>query len=235
MRVLAMGGSGYVGTGVLPYLTPDFDITVFDMKPPKVDGVGYVEGSLFDLDAVKAAVASCEGLLYMAMAPEIDGVSPLFDKLLDGNVMTVYNTMRAAADCGIRHVVHTSSLSVHNESRGCFASEELPMDACSDYGLSKAMGEMVCKGFSTAHGISVIALRLYAPSPRDVWLAQCGGERPAGHTTFRDTARAYKSSLELTDHDGYDAVFISGDHSGTYVNCAKAKQMLGWEPVDRCE
>jgi nucleoside-diphosphate-sugar epimerase len=109
------------------------------------------------------------------------------------------------------------------------------MDARSEYGLSKAMGEMVCLRFCAGNGPSILALRLYAPSPPDVWRSTWGGTRPSGHTTFRDTARAYDLAVSLTDHTGYDALFISGDHTGEFVNCAKARDLLGWEPQDRVD
>jgi hypothetical protein len=55
---------------------------------------------------------------------------------------------------------------------------------------------------------------------------------PNGWTTFADTARAYDLALRQSDHAGFDAIFVSGDTTGEYVNCAKAKRLLGWEPLD---
>lgn len=235
MRVLVIGGSGYVGTGILPYLRENHEIVVFDVKPPRVEDVGYIHGSIFDGEAIHGAMASAEGVIFLAMAPEPHGIAPPFEEQLQGNVLTVYRTLEAAVRAGRKHVVHASSLSVHDESRTYFSGEDLPMDARGVYGLAKGMGETVCRHFCAVHGLSVIALRLYAPSPPEVWRAQWDGERTPGHTTFRDTARAFDLALEMTGHTGFDAVFISGDYTGKYVNCAKARHLLGWEPLDRVE
>ncbi len=233
MSVLVIGGSGYVGTGVLPFLVDQYDITVFDLKPPKVDGVGYIQGSIFDREALSVAIGSCDSLIFMAMATENKDGPTSFEHYVEGNVLAVYRTLEAVAESNIRHVVHTSSVSVHDESRTYFESEDLPMDARGPYGLSKAMGEMVCRQFVHVQKLSVIALRLYAPTPPEVWRHRMETDERCGYTTFRDTARAYAAALEKTDHHGFDAVFISGDPTGRYVNCSKAREFLGWEPIDR--
>jgi len=231
MNLLVIGGSGRVGTGTLPFLAENHDITVFDVNPPKVEGVGYIEGSVLDTDGLAAAVEGREGLIFMAMAPDH---SPI-DLCIEVNALGVYNTLEAAANEGLKHVVHTSTVTVHHQGHGNYLDESLPLDNRGIYGLTKGMGERACQFFADSRNLSVIALRLYAPSPHDVWQSQCGGEKNSGFTTFRDTARAYDAALSLTSHEGFDAVFISGDHTGEYVNCAKARELLGWEPLDRCE
>ena len=107
------------------------------------------------------------------------------------------------------------------------------MDATHLYGLTKGLAEHVCRWFSVNHGLSILALRLYAPASREVWLEQCRKRMPNGFTTHADLARAYNAALRLTNHTGFDVLFISGDQTGTYVNYEKAGRMLGWQPRDR--
>jgi nucleoside-diphosphate-sugar epimerase len=55
MRVLYVGGSGYVGGLVVPLLRERFAVRVFDLRPP--DGEGeYVRGDATDHTAVLAAL-----------------------------------------------------------------------------------------------------------------------------------------------------------------------------------
>ena len=230
MNVLVIGGSGRVGTGVLPYLAADHEITVFDLRPPQVSGVCHLPGSVLDPAALTSAVDGMDGVIYMAMNTEFGDI----DEAVDINVRGVYHTLQAAVDVGLRHVVHTSTGSVHRESVSRFPDESLPLEALHVYGLTKGMGEMVCSYFCRTQGLSVIALRLFAPSSNDVWRERCRDGQPNCFTTHADTARAFDIALRMTDHEGFDAVFISGDHTGRYVNCARAKDLLGWEPLDRC-
>jgi len=230
MHVLVIGGSGRVGTGVLPYLAEDHEITVFDVRPPQVSEVTYVAGSVLDPAALQLAMQDADGLIYMAMNREFDD----FAEACDVNVCGLYNAFDAALKAGLAHVVHTTTGSVHNEHTvKRFYDESLPLEAWHNYGLTKGMGEMACQYFSRVHGMSVIALRLFGPCSREKWLEDWRRHQPSGLTTFSDTARAYEKALQLREHRGFDAVFISGDHTGEIVNCEKAKRLLGWEPLDR--
>jgi len=230
MRVLVIGGSGRVGTGVLPYLAKDHDVLNLDVRPPQVPAGTYVAGSLFDRELLKKLLDGADGMIYMALGPWPEEV----DASYDINVRGVHYALQAALDVGLMHVVYTSTGSVHNERTSrAFLDESLPLEAVHVYGFTKGLGERVCEYFSRMHGLSVIALRLFAPTSHEAWLERCRKGMPNSFTTHADTARAYVAALQLKDHKGFDAVFISGDHTGTYVNCAKAKRLLGWEPLDR--
>ena len=232
MRVLVIGGSGRVGTGVLPFLVKDHDIRVFDVRQPQVSGAAYLAGTVLDCDALASAMNGVDGLIYMAMNREFDE----FTEACDVNVRGIYYALDAARKVGLTHVVHTSTGSVHNERAvKCFDDERLPLEAWHAYGLTKGMGEMVCEYFARLHGMSVIALRLFGPCAHESWLEDWRRHGRSGLTTFSDTARAFDLALNSSAHQGYDAAFISGDHTGQIVNCDKAKRLLGWEPLDRFE
>lgn len=232
MRVLVIGGSGRVGTGVLPFLAKDYDVRVFDLRPPQVSGLAYVAGSVLDSGALTAAMRDVDGLIYMAMNREFHD----FSEGCDVNARGVYYALDAAREVGLTHVVHTSTGSVHNERAvKRFDDESLPLDAWHVYGLTKGMGEMACQYFARVHGMSVVALRLFGPCPHESWLEDWRRNGRSGLTTFRDTARAFDLALNSSAHTGFDAVFISGDYTGQIVNCDKAKRLLGWEPLDRFE
>jgi len=231
LRVVVVGGSGRVGTGVLPYLASWHEVVNFDIRPPSVPAGRYVRGSLFDTELLGRVLTQADGVIFMALGvwpPEVDASYEI-------NVRGVHYVLEAARQAGLMHVVHSSTASVHDESKGSFPDEEMPLEPLHVYGLTKGLGETVCRWFCRMYGMSVLALRLFAPQPYENWLAQCRTRMPNGWTTFLDTARAYDAALRATSHSGFDAVFISGDWTGTYVNCAKAKRVLGWEPLDRYE
>jgi len=48
MKVLLVGGSGYVGSMVMPHLKSGLTIRVLDPAPPKDGSVDYVSGSATD-------------------------------------------------------------------------------------------------------------------------------------------------------------------------------------------
>ena len=50
MKVLLLGGAGHVGTFITPYLKKHHELRVLDLRPPRHEGVEYVEGSVSDPD-----------------------------------------------------------------------------------------------------------------------------------------------------------------------------------------
>jgi len=233
MRTLVIGGSGRVGSGVLPILAQlGHDVTNLDIRPASVEmpGVRYVQGSLFDAAALKAALAEANGVIYMALHENFQD----FDAGIEINVRGVYHALATMVEAGVKHVVHAGTTSAHNERDvKRYHDESLPLAAVHAYGLTKGMSEMACEYYCRVHPISIITLRLVLPTAPEQWRKWCVPGKPIIATTHRDTARAFDAALRFTDHVGFDAIFISGDHTGRIVNCAKAKRLLGWEPEDR--
>ena len=60
MNVLVTGGSGIVGTIVLPTLLQEHRATVFDLLPPRDPGIPHLAGSVTDhLDGVLSVFRFC--------------------------------------------------------------------------------------------------------------------------------------------------------------------------------
>ncbi len=69
MNVLVLGGSGHVGTAIMPVLRKDFRVRVFDVKPPADGDVEYMPGDVTDPAAVARAVEGMDALAYLVMPP----------------------------------------------------------------------------------------------------------------------------------------------------------------------
>src|SRR6266511_3334781 len=152
MRVLMVGGAGYVAGLVLPSLAGRHAVRVLDRRRPP-DGVEWAEGSATDYAALRRAAAGTDAVVHCAMGDlnwdSPDGARDAFDV----NVTSVHLTLRAAHDAGVAHAVHISSLSVYRDLLARRVTESDPPDATDVYGLS------------------VNILRLAFPAPDDVWPA----------------------------------------------------------------
>jgi nucleoside-diphosphate-sugar epimerase len=219
---------------VLPYLREKHTVTVFDLKPPADASVSFIQGSVRDFDALKAACAGQDALLYMAMGSILGWGNP--ENALahfDANVTGAYLALRAAGESNIRNVVHISSMSVYDQlGNRCILDEDQPCDAHDHYGLSKRLGEEACRAACRAHGLSVNSLRLCLPVTREEWqeLHKLGTQTI--HTEASDVARAILLALEH-NFGGFQAFMISGDWQEKTMKLRKAKKMLGWEPLMR--
>jgi nucleoside-diphosphate-sugar epimerase len=234
MRVLIIGGSGYVAGLVLPTLLPHVTPRIFDLRPPADTTLDHIVGSADDPAALARAVEGMDALLYMAMGSIHWRTDEAVSTAFDANVKGVYLALRAAHQAGITHAVYTSSMSVYDGDLMArhFPDEDIPPDATSLYGFTKRLGEEVCRNATRAWGLSANALRLCHPVPEDRWLADTRPGKPTIATTAEDVGRALLAAL--TYHGaGFQAFMISGDYEQKIMNMSKAKRLLGWEPLAR--
>ncbi|HEY6738460.1 MAG TPA: NAD(P)-dependent oxidoreductase [Actinopolymorphaceae bacterium] len=240
MHVLVVGGSGLVGTLSLPLLTSRHRVRVFDLHPPRAGvDVEYLQGDLRDLSAIEKAVRDVEAVVFMAMGPKNDvGLPTSVRAQFDVSVTGLHSVLRSAHRAGVRHAVYTSSMSVYrvkNQLRNMvvpYPDESVPPNANDPYGLSKRLGEEVCRAAVEEYGMSIVALRLCFPIPDEEWPPSPSRPRQAAiATSGRDTARAIASALDHQGH-GFEAIAISGDARERIVRLGKARELLGWEPLD---
>ena len=239
MRILVIGGSGYLGTLVMPLLAQRHDLRVFDLRPPADSSLEYAQGSVCDSAALTEAVAGMDAVLYMAMGSHIplDGYDwgriESHADAFDVSVKGPYLALHAAHEAGVDHAVYTSSLSVYHENGAgrYLGDEDLPPDSRLIYGFTKRLGEEVCHNVCRAWGISVNALRLWLPVTEERWLAEAREGKPTPWTTAEDTARALLAALEY--RAGFQAFTISGDYEQRLMSLVKAKRLLDWEPLAR--
>jgi nucleoside-diphosphate-sugar epimerase len=213
---------------------------VLDLAPPKDKSIEYIQGSVTDVDIVQEALKGMDTFVYMVMLrPTSDRSSvadfPAIVANYDVNAKGLHIVLHAAREAGIRHGVYTSTFTVHERTRNSFPDEDIvPRDNPGVYGLTKSFGEQVCEYFAREHNMSLIALRITGPSTREQWLERRSQPKdPSVHiwwTDEEDLARAYLAAISV-EHEGFNAVFIAGDHEQKEINLSKAKRLLGWEPL----
>jgi nucleoside-diphosphate-sugar epimerase len=230
MRLFVIGGSGHVGSLIMPFLAEQHTITVFDRKPPKPGPWEYIEGSVTDLPHLSTAIQGSDVLIYMAMGAHDWNSATAIDTSFDVNVKGVYMSLVAAHEAGITHAVYASSMSVYdgNLLARIFPDEEIPPDSSHLYGFTKRMGEECCRVAARRFGMTVNALRLCLPIPDEQWLEHNRQGTPTIQTGASDVAAAFLGAIAFRG-GGFEAFMISGDYEYTSMNMLKAKRYLGWE------
>jgi nucleoside-diphosphate-sugar epimerase len=232
MNVLLIGGSGVVGSLVIPTLLTKHQLRIFDLRPPQNTSLDYVAGNVTDYHALEQAVKNMDALLYMTMGSLNWDEWPGTDSGFDANVKGLHFALKAAAREGIAQAVYTSSMSVYADLHNrYFADEDIMPDEKELYGFTKWLGEEVCKNAYRRWKMNINALRLCHPTAREVWLEQTFEGTPTIATTAEDVANAMLGALEY--QDGFQAFMISGDYEQKIMNMSKAKRLLGWEPLAR--
>lgn len=243
MKLLVVGGAGLVAGLVLPILALNHELHIYDLKQPKhpeLASIPFTQGDVCDPDTLALACRDQEALLYMAMGTQNWEKAEAAASAFDASVKGVYFALETANAAGIHHAVYTSSLSVYegipptltqtdDTNSRFYRDEEMTMDATHFYGVTKRLGEEVCRIAARVHGMSINALRLCHPMPEPKWQEE---PQPTIATTSEDTARALLAALDYRG-DGFEAFMISGDYDQKLMNMSKARRALGWEPLAR--
>jgi nucleoside-diphosphate-sugar epimerase len=244
MKLLLLGGAGHVGSFITPYLQQKHELRVLDLRPPRHQGVEYVEGSVADPEALRKALTGVDAFIWVVMRkPQGGSVRdqdiPTIIENYEVNTKALHLTLFIAQELGVLKGVYTSSMSVHYRLRPAFLSEELtPLDTPTVYGLSKGFGELICQYFARWWDMNLIALRITGPRTRQQFLDERANPRtptsgrPLFVTDEEDLATAYLAALDAVQvgHSRFDAFFIAGDEAEKEHNLSKAKRVLGWEP-----
>jgi nucleoside-diphosphate-sugar epimerase len=177
MQVLITGGTGFVGAHLVRrLLTKGHRVTSLDKNPGLVDdelrskGATLLSGSVTEPGDVERAMAGSE-LVYHLASPFGDILQP-DQAYWDIEVNGTRNVLEAAADHGVRRVVHCSTQGVHGIIADPPGNEDSPIAPRDYYCYSKAEGEKVCREFM-ARGMDIVIVRptsVYGPGDTRGWL-----------------------------------------------------------------
>ncbi|MGQ9730870.1 MAG: NAD-dependent epimerase/dehydratase family protein [Candidatus Zipacnadales bacterium] len=221
MRVIVTGGSGYVGRVVVQRLATEHEVVVFDREPPEAD-VAFVAGDIRDLEGLRRACSGAEAVVHLAAIP-VPFRDP-DDLVMEVNVMGTERVVAAAVHCGVRRLVFASSDSTLGFvfGEGQIVPQYLPCDEdhplCprDAYGLSKLIGEEICRRYTRLSGMETVCLRYcWVWSEREYHNLTALQNQPQmfvgqlwGYVDVRDVAQAVAKSL-VAPAITHETLFIS--------------------------
>jgi hypothetical protein len=132
----------------------------------------------------------------------------------DVNVTGTRNILDNAARAGVKRVVFTSS--IWASGHGTPAPAYLPIDErmvrepAELYGLTKALGEQMCRYATATYGLSTIVLRPGGIRPADAYSPVSSGFLTAC-VDVRDVAQAHVLALEAPDAMAHELFIITAD------------------------
>jgi nucleoside-diphosphate-sugar epimerase len=211
-RILLTGGSGLVGKTLAPMLKSRYEVTHFDTSDPG-DALPYVEGDLRDSSAVADACRSMDAVIHVAGLHGHAWTEAGDDVGFEVNVVGTKNILEGAVKAKVKRVVFTSSIwaTGHGTNPPYLPLDEnLAREPVELYGLTKIIGEQLCRYASSTHDISSIVLR-----PGGIVPAEAYGPNQArylgGAVDVRDVAQAHVLALEAPADIQHDVFIITTD------------------------
>jgi len=234
MRLLVVGGAGYVASLVVPLLAPRHDIHIFDRQPPADAQLAHTVAQVTDHQALCVALRETDAVIFLAMGDKRFELVEAAHSNLEVAVVGLHLVLDAMQRSGVPHLVYASTMSVYGGDLLArrFGDESLPPDSDHVYGLAKRLGEAVCQSAVRRWGLSVNALRLCFPLDDAAWQREAAAtDGPILATAASDLARLLEAALR--HRDGFQAFTTSGDYAERIMVMSKARQQLGWAPLAR--
>lgn len=175
MRVLVTGGTGFIGSRlalrcaargdeVRVLAQENTDAESANGQALQAAGVELILGSVTDPEAVRRAMEGIDLVVHLAATQHEMNVPD--DKFYAVNFEGTRTVLDAAADAGVRRVVHGSTIGVYGKPHGVL-DEESPVDPDNIYGVTKLEGERLA--LSRSDVLPVVAIRIpevYGPGDR---------------------------------------------------------------------
>ena len=235
MRVLLTGARGTIGAKLGPALEGDHELRLLSRQ--QVAGDRWWQVDLTDIDAVHEAMKGVDAVIHLAIATGHEGDfedDVANAERFDTNVKGTFNVFEAARRAGVKRIIHTSSLTVvWGYAAPEWVEGDAPARPVGTYALTKQMGEVIARHYATAHGLSVLCLRI--PKPIDVD-DPASKERPIlpQWIAFPDLIQAYRLGLAAPEI-GYEMVTLVGESSKRRWDLGRAEAILGYRAQYRLE
>ncbi len=168
MKILIVGGAGYIGSHVArEFLDQGHSVTVYDnlstgTKDNLFPEERFVEGDILDARRLEeTARGGFDAVVHLAAA-KAAGESMLNPmKYSTQNLSGTVNIINAAVEAGIKKLVFSSSAAVYGEPKYLPVDEKHPTDPENYYGFTKLEIERILGWYDKLKGLRFAALRYF--------------------------------------------------------------------------
>lgn len=167
MKVLIVGGAGYIGSHVArEFLDLGHEVAVYDnlssgVRENLFPEEKFIEGDILDYRHLVAAMRGYEALVHLA-AFKAAGESMIKpEKYSLNNLSGTVNILNAACECGVRRLVFSSSAATYGEPTYVPIDEKHPTKPENYYGFTKLEIERVLGWYDRLKGLRFAALRYF--------------------------------------------------------------------------
>ena len=171
-KVLVTGGAGHIGSHIVDAVLDEGAARVIvvdnfaegnsrNLQPALRSGrVEVLARDIRDYEDLEVAMKDVDFVFHTASIMLLEArLRPA--KAMETNINGTFNVLQAAAKCGVRKVIFSSTGSVYGEPLYLPMDENHPYNNETIYGATKIAGEQFCRNFHREHGLGFVALRYF--------------------------------------------------------------------------
>lgn len=172
MRVLLVGGAGYIGSHVALRLSERGYIPViydnFSTGHRRfVDRFEVIHGEMADYECLRHFLRDVDAVMHFAARAYVGESISKPREYYTTNMTDALTLLNATVDAGISKFIFSSSCAVYGAPERLPITETTPRCPLSAYGQTKAAFEDALKSYSSAYGLKFVALRYFNAAGAD--------------------------------------------------------------------
>jgi UDP-glucose 4-epimerase len=169
MKVMVVGGAGYIGSVAVEHLlAAGHEVVVFDNlsrghRQSVPEQAKFFKGDLNNVNDLEDAFGGqkIEAVMHFA-AYALVGESVENPRLYyENNVVNGVRLLNCLVEHGVKAIVFSSSCAVYGEPKSSPIKEDFPLNPANPYGESKLVFERMLKWYSVAYGLNYASLRYF--------------------------------------------------------------------------
>ena len=184
MKILVIGGAGYIGSHVvLELLNRGHRVCVYDnlssgRRENLFTDADFIEGDIMDAGKLqKAMEGGFNGIVHLAAFKAAGESMILPEKYSVNNICGTINILNSACASGIQLLVFSSSAAVYGNPQYLPIDEQHPQEPENYYGFTKLEIERLLYWYDTLKGLHFAALRYFNAAGYDEAQRICGLEQ----------------------------------------------------------
>jgi UDP-glucose 4-epimerase len=170
MKVLVVGGAGYIGSHTALALTrKGHEVVVFDNlstgnKEAIPSAATFVQGDLLNSADINGVLATQQFDIVMHFAAKLVVPESVEQPIayFENNVHGVALLLEGMRTHGVKRIIFSSTAAVYGEPKdGSFITEDTPTNPINPYGASKRAAEDLIRATEEAYGIKHVIFRYF--------------------------------------------------------------------------
>lgn len=174
MKVLVVGGAGYIGSHMVVRLLEDnIDVMTLDNLSggyrDSVLGGEFIEGDLNDIKLLDKVFSKnkYDAVMHFASFIEVGESIHSPAKYYNNNVTNTLNLLDAMVKHGVKNFIFSSTAAIFGEPEYVPVDEKHSMNPINPYGQTKLMVEKILADYDRAYGLKSVCLRYFNAAGAD--------------------------------------------------------------------